>query len=110
MLAGRIVEIGPTPKILAHPLHPYTELLISAAKGQAQEGPSKKVPAGPEGCAFADRCRWCEKRCLLEPPPNLQMEDGDRAVRCFRFLGKEGKGSMPSDDLEDVRGKLESQS
>lgn len=106
MLAGRIVEIGPTPKVLAHPLHPYTELLISAAKGQAQQGPSNQVTAGPQGCSFADRCRWCEKRCLSGPPPNLQMEDGERTVRCFRFLGKEAKSSMPHDSNGDLSEEL----
>ena len=85
MLAGRIVELGPAQKVLSDPLHPYTERLIDAAKGQPQDGQSNRDALSPKGCSFAPRCRWCEDRCLSESPPDLHLEDEERTVRCFRF-------------------------
>lgn len=91
MLAGRIVELGPAQKVLSDPLHPYTEHLIDAAKGQPQDGQSNRDALSPKGCSFAARCNWCEDRCLSESPPDLHLEDGERTVRCFRFLDNGGE-------------------
>ncbi len=90
MLAGRIVELGPAARLLANPLHPYTEFLIKAAEGHAGDGKAGQGVPSPEGCAFAPRCRWGDKRCVSEPPPCLELEDADRTVRCFRALEREG--------------------
>jgi len=90
MLGGRIVELGPTARILARPLHPYTRMLIRRAEGDVHEGPSGQGLASPQGCAFAPRCRWADERCRSEPPPNLHLEDQERTVRCFRFT-EEGR-------------------
>lgn len=91
MLAGRIVELGPAQKVLSDPLHPYTEHLIDAAEGEPQDGQSNRDALSPKGCSFAPRCRWCEDRCLSESPPDLHLEDGERTVRCFRFLDDGGE-------------------
>ncbi|MGQ9858645.1 MAG: ABC transporter ATP-binding protein [Thermodesulfobacteriota bacterium] len=91
MLAGRIVELGPAQKVLSDPLHPYTEHLIDAAKGQPQDGQRNQGALNPRGCPFAARCKWCEDRCLSESPPDLHLEDGERTVRCFRFLDNGGE-------------------
>ncbi|MGI8305825.1 dipeptide ABC transporter ATP-binding protein [Saccharopolyspora hattusasensis] len=39
MRHGQIVEIGPTQRILDHPEHPYTRLLLDIARGQRNERP-----------------------------------------------------------------------
>lgn len=110
MLAGSIVELGPAPRLLAHPFHPYTELLINAAKGHAQDVQLSQDNVSPEACAFSPRCGWVDRRCLSESPPNLHLEDGDRAVRCFRFLGEGGDAPRRQDLLGEVPDELESKS
>ncbi len=88
MLSGNIVELGPAERLLSSPLHPYTQLLIRRAEGDVQGESPGQGPAGPKGCSFAPRCRWAEKRCLSESPPALHLEDGERTVRCFRFINE----------------------
>src|SRR3989442_11907973 len=47
MYAGRIVEIATTPAMLHHPLHPNTQILMSAIptlKGKSVEGIKGEVP------------------------------------------------------------------
>lgn len=68
MYLGRIVEIGPTPEVIAHPAHPYTRALISAIpEADPEITRSKKrmqlrsedIPSLteiPAGCAFHPRC------------------------------------------------------
>ena len=76
MYRGRIVEIGDRDAIFAHPGHPYTRLLMSAAlkpRGTSWKGGSPVGPphgsAGPaEGCAFAERCPLASDRCRQSAP------------------------------------------
>jgi peptide/nickel transport system ATP-binding protein len=65
MYLGRIVEIGPTEEIFAHPRHPYTKALLKAIP---EPDPDRMVPRDlprgeipdaaepPLGCAFHPRC------------------------------------------------------
>jgi peptide/nickel transport system ATP-binding protein len=79
MYLGKIVEIGETQALLAHPQHPYTEALLSAVaipdpevretrKRILLEGeiPSPRNP--PSGCPFHPRCRYQQARCSTEVP------------------------------------------
>src|SRR5206468_2188603 len=69
MYAGRIVEVAPTDEILHKPLHPYTQMLISAIptlEGKPVEGIQGDVPdmrAVPSGCAFHPRCPFAFEKC-----------------------------------------------
>jgi peptide/nickel transport system ATP-binding protein len=68
MYLGRIVEIGPTPEVIANPAHPYTRALMAAVpeadpdvtrQKQAIPLRSDEIPrltAIPPGCAFHPRC------------------------------------------------------
>ncbi|MBT1173113.1 ABC transporter ATP-binding protein [Bifidobacterium sp. MA2] len=52
MYLGHIVELGPTEEIFDHPLHPYTEALLSAPPasrpviGRTSAGRSDRLPVG----------------------------------------------------------------
>ncbi|HRE48888.1 MAG TPA: ABC transporter ATP-binding protein, partial [Aggregatilineales bacterium] len=70
MYLGRIVEIGRTPEVIAHPAHPYTRALLSAVpeadpditrRKQQIALRSEDIPsltAIPSGCAFHPRCPY----------------------------------------------------
>jgi oligopeptide/dipeptide ABC transporter ATP-binding protein len=89
--AGRIVEIGPTRRILEAPRHPYTIGLIGSIP-RLDRGSDELVPiAGsvadparlPAGCRFHPRCPQAFERCRHEAPPPYPQPDG--AVACHLF-------------------------
>jgi len=75
--AGRIVETGPTDRVLATPRHPYTAELLDLTPGtQAAD-----LGRGRPGCAFAARCPNAMEQCRRVRPP-LEVLD-DRLVACW---------------------------
>ena len=73
MYLGRMVEVGASAQVFAHPAHPYTRALVSAIPGQ---GPRVRLdgeitsPIDPphEVCRFQSRCPSAQDRCLREGP------------------------------------------
>jgi oligopeptide/dipeptide ABC transporter ATP-binding protein len=89
MYLGRIVEIGSSDELFAHPMHPYTKALISAIPVPDPDFRSNRIvlqgdvpsPARPpSGCAFHPRCPRADARCSEERPALTQI-DG-RMVAC----------------------------
>jgi len=84
---GKIVEEGPTNRVLQPPYHPYTEALLSAAAspdGDHQPG-SRIVLSGDttrrvaKGCVFQGRCpRQIGSICETMTPPVLEPAPGHR--------------------------------
>lgn len=83
MYLGRFVEVGPTERVMSHPLHPYTQALLSncgsiedAADYQPISIPGEPpvpIGAGP-GCYFEPRCfKRCDA-CRGDYPPLVEME------------------------------------
>ncbi len=93
MYAGRVVEVGPMDKVLANPLHPYTQLLISAIptlEGNQIAGITGEIPdmrAPPTGCSFHPRCPFAFDKCKTDVPVDLPYEGG-RLVACWLYEGK----------------------
>ncbi len=88
---GRIVEQGPTEKILARPAHPYTlalrsavpEIDLAARRSRIVLPGTVPDPANPPpGCPFNPRCPYAIERCRTEVP-ELRAVDG-RTVACHR--------------------------
>jgi peptide/nickel transport system ATP-binding protein len=77
MYLGRIVENGPTREVLAAPLHPYTQALLSVIpvpnprlrrKRMILAGETPNPVHVPSGCRFHPRCPMAIDRCKQEDP------------------------------------------
>lgn len=86
MYLGKIVEIGPTMKILMDPMHPYTEALIAAVPipdpaTKRGDIPIKgEIPLNPTdlplGCSFHPRCPYATELCKREEPTSIEVSLG----------------------------------
>ncbi|GAA4591260.1 ATP-binding cassette domain-containing protein [Planotetraspora phitsanulokensis] len=75
---GQVVERGSTETIIADPVHPYTQSLLSAIPvlhGLERPGAEQVVPTealdeaqADEGCLFTRRCPFSTARCEAERP------------------------------------------
>lgn len=69
MYAGRLVELGPTARLLENPIHPYTKALLAAIPDLAGDLPNGLEGQAPlygaelAGCAFAERCPCRQPQC-----------------------------------------------
>ncbi|MFC4786404.1 ABC transporter ATP-binding protein [Nocardioides sp. MAHUQ-72] len=77
MYAGRIVEVGPTERVVHAPQHPYTRALLDSIPRMDRDLPHRlpgipgAPPQGaddPEGCPFAARCPRATQECLVSMP------------------------------------------
>lgn len=96
MYLGLAMEQGPSARIFAQPLHPYTQGLLASTPGLAARQRRQALPKGelpspfdpPSGCVFSTRCPHVAERCHAERPLARSL-DG-REVACHfaeRFLG-----------------------
>jgi peptide/nickel transport system ATP-binding protein len=92
MYQGKIVEIGPTEKVLGEPLHPYSRALKSAVpipnpfiRRQRSRITGEQAVSHQmiRGCPFTPRCPLPEKRCLEDPPELVEVKDG-WMVACWK--------------------------
>lgn len=89
MYAGYIVEYTNTMTLFASPRHPYTCGLIEAIPSRNKhERPLQAIPGStpsledlPKGCPFAERCAYCEAKCIQELP-DLKEIAPDHFSRC----------------------------
>jgi oligopeptide/dipeptide ABC transporter ATP-binding protein len=90
MYLGKVVELGMIRDVIANPLHPYAQALISAVP---IPDPSYKRPRPnikgevsqpidpPPGCRFHTRCpQGTMEKCELEDPPFKEIKPGHFAA------------------------------
>jgi peptide/nickel transport system ATP-binding protein len=82
MLAGRLVEVGPTVQIMGRPAHPYTRLLIASAGGEAAADSVGTRESNNRACPFASRCDRAQERCSVLFPERVRLQEGRHSVWC----------------------------
>jgi peptide/nickel transport system ATP-binding protein len=91
MYVGQLVESAATEELYLHPLHPYTEALLSAVPKPDPRDRAQPIvlpgdvadPANPpSGCYFHPRCAYNDQaRCVKETPELREVHPG-HFVRC----------------------------
>ncbi len=93
MYLGRIVEDGPTPRLIADPRHPYTQALLAAVPEADPELTRRKrqvelrgadIPSLlnlPSGCTFNPRCPYMVPgQCDVHRPSLDSIAEGGRVA------------------------------
>jgi peptide/nickel transport system ATP-binding protein len=89
MYAGQIAETGPIEEVLAHPRHPYTQLLLSAVPdpraplsvaAETDRGDPPKVIDPAPGCRFRWRCPIAIDTCAQVTPELAELRPGHAAA------------------------------
>jgi len=107
MYVGRIAEVADSLTLYDHPLHPYTEALMSSVPRPdprmkkeriIMEGDVADPGNPPPGCLFHPRCRYAQDRCKTEEPELRELKP-DHFVSCHFAEELELKGIA---DLTEV--------
>jgi peptide/nickel transport system ATP-binding protein len=107
MYLGELVEVGPAEAVYRHPMHPYTEALISAVPViDTDDAPRRErivltgdVPnpiEKPTGCPFHPRCRYATDVCRADRPLLEERRGGHRVACHHPRLGAGGVPSAPA--------------
>lgn len=87
MYAAKAVEYGDSENIFAHPLHPYTRMLIDALPTIGDEQDRRGIPGRPpslwetqQGCRFAERCPLATALCREQEPAFTEYRPGHYAA------------------------------
>ena len=95
MYLGKMVELADAEEIYNHPLHPYSQSLLSAvplpdpkaARANKRIVLSGDIPSplnAPSGCPFRTRCRYATEQCAQSMPAFSEVEKG-HFVACHRL-------------------------
>lgn len=92
MYAGRIIERGTARDIFDNTRHPYTEGLFNSlpnvrdrtAKLEPIPGLMPDPTRLPEGCAFAERCKYATDACRKAVPAEQKISE-THTVSCTRY-------------------------
>ena len=99
---GTVVELTTSEELYSHPMHPYTQALLSAipipdpdveqARDEGKIRLEGQVPSPidpPPGCKFQGRCRYATERCRQEAPALREYGSGHFAA-CHRCAEEQG--------------------
>ena len=95
MYSGSIVETGDVNDIFYHSKHPYTRSLLNTIPriDSTDYNSMLSVIDGqppdqfnlPNGCNFAERCKYVTKECLSSKP-DLQLAGNNHSYACWNRL------------------------
>jgi len=100
MYAGQIAETGPIEAVLAHPRHPYTQLLLSAVpdpqtpvsvEAETDRGEPPRVIDPAPGCRFRWRCPLAIDTCAQVTPVLAELQPEHDAACHVAQTGAEVK-------------------
>lgn len=94
MYMGQMVELAPSEELYSHPVHPYTEALLSAIpipdphiEKEKEAIPLEGEVGSPincgEGCRFKSRCKYSIEKCGTTTPELKEICSG-HLVACHR--------------------------
>ena len=94
MYLGKMVELADAEEIYDHPLHPYSQSLLSAvpvpdpkiARANQRIALSGDIPSplnAPSGCPFRTRCPYATEKCAKEMPAFKEVKPG-HFVACHK--------------------------
>ena len=91
MYAGQIVERGTAKEMVFDPIHPYSRGLMRSIlvpeegmRGQkltAIPGTPPNLKKPPQGCRFAERCKYATPQCRISSISMADFDEG-RSYRC----------------------------
>ena len=93
MYLGQIIELADRTELFSHPLHPYTEALLSAVslpdphrkrKNISLQGEVPSPVEPPPGCRFHIRCPKVMKICSQEQPTLRPLRE-NHVVSCHLY-------------------------
>ncbi len=92
MYLGKIMEIGPSERVIRSPQNPYTRALVSVSPTPDPPTPGERarrtILVGetpdaahiPTGCRFSPRCPSAFDRCRVEEPPLIDVGEGQMSA------------------------------
>ena len=89
MYLGKIIELATNKKLLSHPLHPYTQALISAIPALDPDRKKDRIKLKgeipspinpPSGCRFHPRCPKAMDICSQKEPIWAEVEENHRTA------------------------------
>ncbi|CAA7601058.1 Putative ABC transporter [Acididesulfobacillus acetoxydans] len=101
MYLGIIVEMADKETLFRHPLHPYTQALLSAVPVPDPDCRRERIilpgdipsPVNPPaGCRFHPRCQVCREVCRREAPVFREVKPGHYVACHIRGQGSEARG------------------
>ncbi len=92
MYKGRVVETGTKDEVFLNPLHPYTKMLINAAKGEFSRREEDAAFDESKGCAYYPRCEQRKAHCRDSIPRLTGSKE--HKIACFPESG--GKSAHSS--------------
>ncbi len=92
MYLGHIVETGLANDVMEHPVHPYTQALLSAVPAPGKSAGQRIILKGempspanpPTGCPFHPRCPMAVPECALRQPER-RIISNQHSVACDRI-------------------------